>query len=73
MNEVIKMGFLENMNKRAKKFNILDIKLVQGSAMFVALIIVKLIPKIMNISIWWFVLLLVIFAIKPFYVFWVKK
>ncbi len=67
------MRFLKNMNKRVKKFTILDLKLAQCSAMFVALIIVKLIPKIMNISIWWFVALLVLFAIKPFYVFWVKK
>ena len=67
------MGFLENMNKRAKKFSILDVKLAQVAAMFVALIVVKLIPRIMDINIWWFVALLVIFAIKPFYMFWIKK
>lgn len=32
------MGFLENMNRRAKKFSILDVKLAQGAAIFVALI-----------------------------------
>jgi len=67
------MGFLENMNKRVKKFSILDVKLAGGAAMFVALIVAKLIPKIMDINIWWFVVLSVICVIKPFYVFLIKK
>jgi hypothetical protein len=73
LKEGIKMAFLENMTKRAKKFSILDVKLAQGAAMFVALIVVKLIPQIIDINIWWFVVLLVICAIKPLYVFWIKK
>ena len=67
------MGILENMNERVKKFGILDVKLAQGIAIFVALIVAKLIPEIMDINIWWFVALLVICAIKPLYVFWIKK
>jgi len=67
------MGILENMNERVKKFSILDVKLAQGIAIFVALIVAKLIPEIMDINIWWFVALLVICAIKPLYVFWIKK
>jgi hypothetical protein len=71
--EIIKMGLLEDMDKRVKKFGIIDVKLAQGAAMFVALIIAKLIPQIMDLSIWWFVLLLVICAIRPAYVFWLKE
>ncbi len=67
------MGLLEDMDKRVKKFGIIDVKLAQVTAMFVALIVAKLIPQIMDFSIWWFVLLLVICAIKPFYVFWFKE
>jgi hypothetical protein len=67
------MGILENMNKRVKKFSILDVKLAQGAAIFGALIVAKLIPQIMEINIWWFVTLLVICVIKPFYVFFIKK
>lgn len=67
------MGFLKNMNERVKGFNIVDIKLAQGAAMFVALVIVKLIPRIMNINIWWFVALLVVCAIRPMYVFFIKR
>lgn len=67
------MGLLEDMDKRVKKFGIIDVKLAQGAAMFATLIVAKLIPQIMDLSIWWFVLLLVICAIKPFYVFWFKE
>ncbi|MFH1884972.1 MAG: sigma factor [Planctomycetota bacterium] len=48
-------------------------KLAQGAAMFGALIIAKLIPDIMDLSIWWLVGLLVLCAIKPFYVFWFEQ
>ena len=69
----MKMGLLEDMDKRVKKFGIIDVKLAQGAAMFFVLVIAKLIPQIMNINLWWFVVLLVLCAIKPFYVFWIKK
>jgi len=46
-----KMGFLENMNERVKRFSIFDVKLVQSTAIFFALIVVKLIPQIMKINI----------------------
>ncbi len=52
---------------------LVDEILAQGAAMFVALIIAKLIPDIMDLSIWWFVGLLVLCAIKPFYVFWFEQ
>lgn len=61
------------MNERVRKLNIFDIKLIQGCAMFAVLIIVKLIPQIMTINIWWFVVLLVLCAIRPLYVFYIKK
>ena len=67
------MGLLEDMDKRVKKFSIIDVTLAQGAAMFFALIIAKLIPQIMDLSIWWFVVLLVICAIRPVYVFWLKE
>lgn len=66
------MELLEEMTQRVKKFDIIDVKLAQVVAMFLALIVVKLIPDIMDVNIWWFVVLLIICAIKPFYVFWFK-
>ena len=67
------MKIIQDMNERVRKLNIFDIKLIQGCAMFAVLIIVKLIPQIMTINIWWFVILLGISAIRPLYVFYIKK
>jgi hypothetical protein len=67
------MWFFEDMTRRVRKFDIFDVKLAQLVAMFGALIIAKLIPGIMNVSIWWFVVMLIICAAKPFCVFWFRE
>ena len=67
------MKLLEEMDRRIKKFGIIDEKLAQGAAIFFALIIVKLVPRIMDLNIWWFAGLLIVCAIKPLYVFYLKK
>jgi hypothetical protein len=67
------MTLLENMNQRIKKFSIFDEKLAQAAAMFLAFMLVKWFPQIMNVNIWWFFAGLVICAIKPLYVFYIKK
>ncbi len=67
------MGLIENINQRAKKLGIIDLNLAQGAAMFFTLTIAKLIPGIMDLSIWWFVALLIICEVRPFYVFWIMK
>jgi len=67
------MGFLEDQNRRVKTFDLVDVKLAQGAAAFFALIIAKMLPDIMGLSVWWFVALLVVCAIRPFYVFWFVK
>ena len=67
------MGIIEEMTRRVRKFDIFDVKLAQITAMFLALIIVKLIPDIMDVSIWWFVVMVIICAAKPFCVFWFKE
>ncbi len=69
----MKMELLEGMTRRVKKLGIIDLKLAQGAAMFFALVIAKLIPDVMDLSVWWFVALLVVCAIRPFYVFWLMK
>ena len=71
--EAVKMGLLEDMTSRVRRFDIIDVKLAQGAAMFFALAIAKLIPQIMDLSIWCFVGLLAVCAAKPFYVFWIKQ
>jgi hypothetical protein len=70
--EGLKMFFIDYFNKKVKRLNIYDIKLIQGAAMALAIILVKLIPQIMELSIWWFVALLALFLIRPFYMFYIK-
>jgi hypothetical protein len=57
-------------DERARRLGILDTKLAQAAAIFFALIVVKLVPQIMDVSVWWFVLLAVLCAIKPLIAFY---
>jgi len=67
------MSYFSFMNERVKRLSIIDVKLVQAAAIFVALIVVKLIPQIMLLNIWWFVALAVLFGLRSVYVFFLKK
>ncbi len=59
------MSLYESLDQRAKRLGIVDIKLAQGAAIFSVLIIVKLVPEILNVSVWWFVALAIACAVKP--------
>ena len=67
------MNTIEKMNHRVSRLSLLDIKLAQGCAIFLTLILAKLIPEIMSINMWWFVGLLFLCAIKPVYAFFFKQ
>jgi hypothetical protein len=67
------MTICEYFDERARRLGILDTKLAQAAAISFALIIVKLIPQIMELSVWWFVLFAVVFAIKPLLTFYGRK
>ncbi len=64
------MAIWEYLDRRARRLGILDTKLAQAAAIFFALVIVKLVPQIMNVSIWWFVLLAIVCALKPIITFY---
>ena len=63
----------EYLDRRARRLGILDTKLAQAAAIFFALVIVKLIPQIMDVSIAWFGLLAILFAVKPMITFFGSK
>ncbi len=71
------MEILESMNKRVRKFSIIDVKLAQATAMLFLIIIAKMIPAlakfVLEVNIWIWVALFILVCIKPFYVFWFKK
>ena len=65
------MAIFDGLNAKIKKFTVFDVKLLQGAAIFVGLVIVKLLQPVLNIyaiNIWWFVLIAAICAIKPLYI-----
>ncbi len=67
------MKILDFFNQRIRRLNIFDVKLAQGAAIFLALVIVKLIPEILTIDIWWFIALTIFCAVRPVYVFFLKN
>ncbi len=66
------MEIIKSLDQRVKKLGFFNIQLVKISNWFFALIILKFIPEILKIDTKWFVVLLVLFALKPFYVAWIK-
>jgi hypothetical protein len=61
---------LEFFDTRARRLGIIDTKLSQAAAMFLALTIAKLVPDIMDLSVWWFAGLSLACAIRPLVVFY---
>jgi hypothetical protein len=61
---------MDYWNAKVRRFTIIDLKLIQVLSMALAIIVVKVIPGILDLSIWWFVAVLVVCLPRPFYVFW---
>ncbi len=59
------MSLYESLDRRARRLGIVDTKLAQGAAVFAVLVIVKLVPQILTVSVWWFVAFTVVCAVKP--------
>jgi len=68
------MVFFKYFNNRIKEhFTILDIKFAQMAAMFIIIILIKLIPEIISLDYWVYIVGLIISAIRPMYVMFIKK
>ena len=68
------MFFIKFFNSRIKEhFTILDIKLAQMAAMFVLIILIKLIPEIISLNYWVYIVGAILTAIKPMYAMFIKK
>ncbi|MHC4355856.1 MAG: hypothetical protein ACYS0H_24405 [Planctomycetota bacterium] len=65
--------WVDYWNERVRQLSIWDFKLAQLWTAGFVLITVKLFPQIMQVSIWWFVLLLMLCAPRLLYVFWFRK
>ena len=67
------MAFLQWADNCVKKLNWIDVKLAALASMLIGIILVKLIPSILNINIWWFVIMAVLCLVKVYYVAFFKK
>jgi hypothetical protein len=59
------MRLWEEFDSRARRFGIVDLKLAQAAAFFLALILACAVPALLSVSVWWYVAACVACAIKP--------
>ena len=67
------MSWIDYWNRKVKQFTIWDLKLGQVWTAAWILIIIKIFPQIMRLSVWWFVAIIVLCAPRLFYVLCMKK
>lgn len=61
------------LNEKVKKLTALDISCTKLAVFFATIIIAKLIPGLLKINYWILIVLVIVFAAKPFYDFYLKK
>ncbi len=61
------MSFKSFLNKKVQKMDWLDIGLVKWSCIALGALLATLIPTLAEINIWWFIILIVVLGIRPFY------
>lgn len=60
-------------NRRIKKFTFLDLAIAHLAFAFALFIAVKIVPLLKEVTLEWSIPLFIGFAVKPFYVFWIKN
>jgi len=67
------MEFFKWANNLVKKMDWLDVKLVGLASMLIGIILVKLFPAILEINIWFFILIALLCLFKVYYVIFFRK
>ena len=70
MNTVV--NWIDYWDRKVKQFTIWDLKLAQIWTAAWVLILIKIFPQIMQLSVWWFVAILVLCAPRFIYLLWKK-
>ena len=60
------------LDEKVRKFSFVDVKLLQLLGAFLAVVVVKLVPGILDLSIWLFLALAILCAAKPCCVFFLE-
>ncbi len=66
------MSFKSFFNAKVKKLDWLDVGLIKWSCIAFGVILVMLIPALTEISIWWFIAIAILLAIRPIYRVYIK-
>ena len=67
------MGLFKWANEKVKKLSFIDVKLVAFVGICIGLILAKLSPCVLDINIWWFVVIGALLLLKVYYVILFKK
>jgi hypothetical protein len=62
-----KMGFINWANSIVKKFNIVDVFLIELSSLAFGIMLAVLVPSLIEINVLWIAIAVIILAIKPTY------
>ncbi len=67
------MPFFKWADNCVKKFNWIDIKLISLAGILIGIILVKWIPSLLNINVWWFIVIAALCLVKVYCVAFSKK
>ncbi len=65
--------WIDYWNAKVKRLGIFELKMTQLGTIAFALILAKLFPQIMTLSIWWFVAALLVCAVPVQYALWFRN
>lgn len=67
------MGLLKWANQGVQKFNWLDVKFVAWAGICMGIILVKFLPQVLKLNIWYFIALGSACLIRPYYLIFTSK
>jgi|AntAceMinimDraft_10_1070366.scaffolds.fasta_scaffold31146_2 xanthosine utilization system XapX-like protein len=67
------MAFFQWADNCVKKMGWIDVKLVGFAGVLIGVILVKWIPSILDINIWWFIWATVLCLVRVYYILFFKK
>jgi hypothetical protein len=67
------LKLFEFFEERMDRLGVSDIALIKSSVFAFTLLLVKFFPILIEGPVWLYVVLFVVFAVKPIYVFYIKK
>lgn len=59
------MALWSDWERRFSRFRLIDAKLAQATAFFLALVLAKAVPELLSVSIWWFAAAALACAVRP--------